>query len=76
VTVRLEELLAAATQGEWKAEDGSSYLAGRGWWEVHAASTAIGALLRNDEKDEYHFCSWACLTAFASRHLAIIEGRA
>lgn len=47
-----------------------------GWWEVRAAETDAGVVLRMDEKDEYHFCSWGCLNAFATRHLAVIERRA
>ena len=42
-----------------------------GWWEVRAAVTSVGSLLAMDEKDEYHFCSWKCLYAFATRHAGV-----
>lgn len=38
-----------------------------GWWDVAAAYTSIGAMLKMTEKAEYHFCSWPCMAAFSKR---------
>jgi len=33
------------------------------WWEV----TSIENMLKMGEKEEYHFCSWRCLTKYGKR---------
>jgi hypothetical protein len=38
-----------------------------GWWSVTAMTVMGHTVLHMYEKDEYHFCSWACLTATGAR---------
>ena len=42
-----------------------------GWWSVNAITASGVAVLHMYEKDEYHFCSWECVAATASRFAAI-----